>query len=118
MSEHRPSRTVLRLLIAGTVAVWGCSDRDDDADTTDGSDAPTPTTPGSALAGTDAVATPSEPTVAGEARLTFGYLAPGVGLLNTLAIGQQRGLTLAIDEINANGGVLDVRPLRRAACGR
>ena len=106
MSEHRPSRTVLRLLIAGTVAVWGCSDRDDDADTTDGSDAPTPTTPGSALAGTDAVATPSEPTVAGEARLTFGYLAPGVGLLNTLAIGQQRGLTLAIDEINANGGVL------------
>ena len=41
-----------------------------------------------------------------EPDLVFGYLAPGVGLLNALAIGQERGLTLAVDEINATGGVL------------
>ena len=31
---------------------------------------------------------------------------PGPGLLNELSIGQQRGLTLAVEDLNAAGGVL------------
>ncbi len=50
--------------------------------------------------------TTSGEAVSGEPELTFGFIGPGVGLLNELAIGQDRGLQLAIDDINAAGGVL------------
>ena len=48
----------------------------------------------------------AETTPAVEPTYTFGLLGPGVGLLNELMIGQERGLTLAIEDINAAGGVL------------
>ena len=53
--------------------------------------------------GTDATDAPAP---AADAVLTFGLLAPDAGLLNTLVVGQQRGLQLALDDINAAGGVL------------
>jgi branched-chain amino acid transport system substrate-binding protein len=56
--------------------------------------------------GPTAAATVPPTTAAAEPELVLGYLAPGVGLLNALALGQERGLTLAVDEINAAGGAL------------
>jgi branched-chain amino acid transport system substrate-binding protein len=38
---------------------------------------------------------------------TFGVLAPGDDLLDELAAGQARGIAVALDDINAAGGVLD-----------
>jgi branched-chain amino acid transport system substrate-binding protein len=90
---------------AGVLLLAACSD-DDDA--TEGTREPATTTspgrPGTAPAPTTAAPTTAAP--AEEPAFTVGYLAPGVGLLNALGIGQQRGLTLAVDEINAAGGLL------------
>jgi branched-chain amino acid transport system substrate-binding protein len=86
----------------GALLLAACSD--DDA--TEGTEAPASTTTGPGLPGTAPASAPASTAPAGEPGLTIGYLAPGVGLLNALGIGQQRGLTLAIDEINAAGGVL------------
>ncbi len=36
----------------------------------------------------------------------LGFVLPGAGLLNELSIGQQRGMTLAVEDLNAAGGVL------------
>ncbi len=104
MSERRRARSALAVLVVVTVGLAACSDDGEDASVTT---EPSPsTTRDSVVSGTDPPATSSAPTVSAEPELVFGYLAPGVGLLNSLAIGQQRGLTLAVDEINANGGVL------------
>jgi ABC-type branched-subunit amino acid transport system substrate-binding protein/peptidoglycan hydrolase-like protein with peptidoglycan-binding domain len=86
---------------AGVLLLAACSD-DDDA--TDETEAPVSTTTSPGLPGT--APAPATTAPAAEPALTIGYLAPGVGLLNALGIGQQRGLTLAVDEINAAGGVL------------
>ncbi len=108
MVEERGRVRSLMVVVVATVvlATAACTNDGPDADTTDapattGSAAPTTASP----AGPGTTGAPAEP--AGEAGLTFGFLAPGVGLLNSLAIAQQRGLTLAVDEINAGGGVLD-----------
>ena len=109
VGERRGRTRIVVALAAVSLATAACTnDGPDgaDADGTDVTDAPGTT--GSAAptsAGPGTTGAPAEP--AGEAGLTFGFLAPGVGLLNALAIGQQRGLTLAVDEINAAGGVLD-----------
>jgi branched-chain amino acid transport system substrate-binding protein len=86
---------------AGVLLLVACSD-DDDA--TDETQAPASTTTSPGLPGT--APAPATTVPESEPALTIGYLAPGVGLLNALGIGQQRGLTLAVDEINAAGGVL------------
>ena len=85
---------------------------DDAGDATDDVARPPPSAPTSAatevstVAGTDATEATDAPAPAADAVLTFGLLAPDAGLLNTLVVGQQRGLQLALDDINAAGGVL------------
>ena len=89
------------MLLIAAVALVSCSGDDDDApepSTTTAAPA-AETTPGTEPNGAPATP-PAEPT------FTFGLLGPGVGLLNDLMIGQERGLTLAIEDINAGGGVL------------
>ena len=134
MPDHRSRRVAAAVALA--VLLTTCSD--------DGADSPSSTAPPTA---TDEGVAPSETgtpspttsgeTVSGEPELTFGFIGPGVGLLNELAIGQDRGLQLAIDDINAAGGVLGApvaaaarrrggsrpdrrrrRPARRAGCRR
>jgi branched-chain amino acid transport system substrate-binding protein len=93
---------------AVTLLLTACTnDGPDGADSTVATATTAPST--SEAAATTVLATPAEPASQpdSEPALTFGFLAPGTGLLNALAIGQQRGLTLAVDEINAGGGVLD-----------
>lgn len=98
------TRGGIAVLVTLSVVVAACSgdDSSDEATTTTATAVTT-----LAPSGTDAPAeTTAAPEPEGPAVLTVGYLAPGVGLLGALAIGQERGLTLAVDEINASGGVL------------
>jgi branched-chain amino acid transport system substrate-binding protein len=92
-------------LIAVGLVLAACDD--DGSDTqptaTSGTSVTSPSAPAPA---STAAGTAPETTIAADPELVFGYLAPGVGLLNALAIGQERGLTLAVDEINAAGGAL------------
>ena len=84
-----------------------CSDDDDD-DSSD-SEPSTPTTAGTVAAPGDTEAGPASTAadvVSGEPELTFGFIGPGIGLLNELAIGQERGLHSPSADINAAGGVL------------
>jgi branched-chain amino acid transport system substrate-binding protein len=96
--SHRDARRVAAGLLA--VALLGaCS----------GSDSATPPTTTGAPATTEAAApgttTATATTVAGEPGFTFGYLRPGAGLLLDLSRAQESALNLAIDDINAGGGV-------------
>jgi branched-chain amino acid transport system substrate-binding protein len=92
-----PMRRGLAALTAAALIVSACSGDDDDDDAEPSTTpAPERTTP---REGTD----PGEPV---EPTYTFGFLGPGVGVLAELAVGQERGLTLAIEDINAAGGVL------------
>ncbi len=101
----RSRRRVMAGLVALVViAVGACED--------DGSGTAPSTSPPASNAGTSAVATGSTPSTtpetapAGEPALTLGFLDPGPGLTSALVIGQQRGLRLAIEDVNAAGGVL------------
>ncbi|MEY4231310.1 MAG: hypothetical protein RLZZ362_2159, partial [Actinomycetota bacterium] len=82
---------VTGLVVAGLIGS-ACSGDDDTATTT--TMAPPTTTTG------DTVSTE----LSGPA-FVFGYLRPAAGLLSQLAIGQEDGLQLAVDDINAAGGV-------------
>ena len=109
-SRRTPSRRtrplVVSIFVVSALAA-ACSDDDDASNSTTTTAAASTTTVESGLPGTAAAATSTPPsTEPVEPALTVGYLKPGIGLLNALGIGQQRGLTLAIDEINAAGGVL------------
>jgi ABC-type branched-subunit amino acid transport system substrate-binding protein/peptidoglycan hydrolase-like protein with peptidoglycan-binding domain len=110
MVRHRVrgrGRSIAAALVVVPLSISACDDDSPSAGGTDVSGAttsvPSTTSPDDAP-GPSVAPTATEP--AAEAAFTFGYLAPGVGLLNALAIGQERGLTLAVDEINAGGGVL------------
>lgn len=85
-------RTFAGLALVAALLVGSACTGDDD-DSTETTVAPTTTT--AAVDDTPA-----------EVAFTFGVLAPGDDLLDELAIGQERGLTLALDDINAAGGVL------------
>jgi branched-chain amino acid transport system substrate-binding protein len=94
-------RATAALVALALVVVAACDD--------DGSGTASSTTPPASNAGTGAIATGSTPPPAsppGEPVLTLGFLDPGAGLTSALVIGQQRGLRLAIDDVNAAGGVL------------
>ncbi len=97
---NRPRGRWAAWFTVGALLLAACSD--DDA--TEGTEAPASTTTGPGRPGTAPASATTAP--AAEPAFTVGYLAPGVGLLNALGIGQQRGLTLAVDEVNAAGGVL------------
>ena len=84
------------------VALAACSGDDDDETDSSTSTATSGVEATESTETTGSVAT----TPAVEPTYTFGLLGPGVGLLNELMIGQERGLTLAIEDINAAGGVL------------
>ncbi len=95
---------VLALLVAAS-----CSGDDDDDDSADDSAPATATTTpvDVSTVGSGTTATPpASPAPTGPPALVLGFVTPGAGLLNELSIGQQRGLTLAVDELNAAGGVL------------
>ena len=73
----------------------------DDADES----VPTTTAPDDTTPATEAApGTSAAP--AGPPGLVLGFVLPGAGLLNELSIGQQRGITLAVEDLNAAGGVL------------
>jgi branched-chain amino acid transport system substrate-binding protein len=102
---RRRSRGLAGGILAVALVATACDDDAGDAgDATTTTIAP-PTAGSSEGVTTDSAATPA-PAPEGEPVLTLGMLAPGAGLLNTLVVGQQRGLQLAIDDINAAGGVL------------
>jgi branched-chain amino acid transport system substrate-binding protein len=93
------ARRRVACVVAIGLSLAACEDDRSDTQPT------TTSVPASAPAST-AVGTAPPTTIAADPELVFGYLAPGVGLLNALAIGQERGLTLAVAEINAAGGTL------------
>ena len=101
--NSRPHRRVAWLVAAGLLLA-ACDD--DGSDTQPTVTITSPTSASEPAPESTAVGTAPDTTIAADPELVFGYLAPGVGLLNALAIGQERGLTLAVDEINAAGGVL------------
>lgn len=90
-------------LVVAISVLAACSGDDDSSSSTSSpgtSESPAATT----AVPTETTASSGEPS--GEPELTFGLLGPGVGLLDELVVGQERGLTLAIEDINAAGGVL------------
>ncbi|MET0146932.1 MAG: peptidoglycan-binding protein [Ilumatobacteraceae bacterium] len=86
-------RFVVRVVVVGALVLTACSGDDDDT----GDSVPT-TTPAESL--------PVDTAVDAEPTYTFGFLAPGEGQLATFVPGQERALELAVDDINAAGGVL------------
>ena len=96
-TTRRRRTTAVSLLLVMATMLAACSDDDDDA-------ASETTAPAEPPAATDEE-TPSTD-VPSEQEFLFGLMGPGVGLLDELVIGQVRGLTLAIEDINAAGGLL------------
>lgn len=93
MSNSRPStrQRIAAVALTGAVLLAACSD--------DKSASPT-----SSAAPTSAPA--SETTAdARPATFTFGYVRPGAGILSQLATAQEAAIGLAVDDINAAGGV-------------
>ncbi len=99
-------RLIKRAMLAGVLLVTACSGDDDDADTTTSTARPTTTTSPSSES--------TEPEAEPEATYTFGFLAPGEGQLAPFVPSQEQALALAIEDINAAGGVLGgpVRSIR------
>ncbi len=99
---------IKRVMLAGALLLTACSGDDDDAvDTTSSTVRRTTTT----QAQTDSTE-PIEPEV--EPTYTFGFLAPGEGQLAPFVPSQEQALALAIEDINAAGGLLGgpVRSIR------
>lgn len=79
--------------LVGALLLAACSNDDKSADTTTGATSGDTTTP-------------SETTVpSGDPGLVLGYVRPAPGLLAQLATAQEAAINLAIDDINAAGGV-------------
>ncbi|HEU4840821.1 MAG TPA: ABC transporter substrate-binding protein, partial [Ilumatobacteraceae bacterium] len=89
-------RIALVAVAAVALVATACTGDDDDDDAT-------PTTTSATTEPTVVTTDEAEPAAP---TFTFGVLAPGDAALDELAIGQQRGLTVALDDINAAGGVL------------
>ena len=108
-------RRLTGFALAAAIVVSACSDDEPDApspsaEATEPTTAPT-APPGSAAVTSGSSAPASSAPDGGEAEagppaFTLGFMAPGAGLLNSFSIAQQRGLTLALEDINAAGGVL------------
>ena len=100
------TRLVGRAFIVGALLLTACSGDDDDADTTTSTARATTTTSPSTES--------TEPEAEPEATYTFGFLAPGEGQLAPFVPSQEQALALAIEDINAAGGVLGgpVRSIR------
>jgi branched-chain amino acid transport system substrate-binding protein len=95
MSYPRTSvaRRFSAVAVVGALLLAACSDDENSADTTTGATSAETTTP-------------SESTVpAGDPGLVVGYVRPAPGLLAQLATAQEAAINLAIDDINAAGGV-------------
>ncbi len=89
---------VVGVVVVGALLLTACSGDDDDATTTTASTVPVTTAP--AAPGDTAEETVAEPAY------TFALLAPGHGQLEPFVPAQERALELAIEDINAAGGVL------------
>ena len=108
-------RRLTGFALAAAIVLSACSDDEPDVPSPS-AEASEPTTATTAPAGSAAVTSGStapassvpdeEAAEAGPPAFTLGFMAPGVGLLNGFSIAQQRGLTLALEDINAAGGVL------------
>ena len=108
-------RRLTGFALAAAIIVSACSDDEPDAPSPSAEESePTPATtapPGSAaVTGGSSAPASSAPddgeAEAGPPAFTLGFMAPGVGLLNAFSIAQERGLALALEDINAAGGVL------------
>ncbi len=98
-SWARRAPALLAVLVVGAIAT-ACSD--------DPNDAAPPTTlaPATTTTTTAPATTPAPSAVEVAPGFVIGFLAPGAGLLGDLATAQSTALTLALDDINAAGGVL------------
>ncbi len=106
MFRVRPRRVRRVPLIAtlAAVALVAVACDDDAGDTTASTTTAAAEVATTAAATGDTAAAPATPT--GDPQLTLGFLTPGAGLLSAVVVGQQRGLDVAVSEINAAGGVL------------
>ena len=87
------ARRFTAVALVGALLLAACSNDDESADTTTGATSGDTTTP-------------SETTVpSGDPGLVLGYVRPAPGLLAQLATAQEAAINLAIDDINAAGGV-------------
>ena len=96
-------------MLAGALLLTACSGDDDDAvDTTSSTVRRTTTTQAQTDSTEPAIEPEAEPTYA------FGFLAPGEGQLAPFVPSQEQALALAIEDINAAGGLLGgpVRSIR------
>ena len=98
----RRSTTLLALISMGALVVSACSSDDKGGPA---SSAPTTTiSPGPA---TTAAATTTSVALSAPPKLTFGFIASSQPLLWDIGFAQQNAMSLAIEDINAGGGVLD-----------
>lgn len=95
MGRSRWNRGAL-VLVVGALVISACSSDDDSS--TPSTEAAAPTT--------EEPAPTTEPGLTGEG-LELGLLAPPPGLLGSLYVGQERGVGLAVEDVDAGGGVLD-----------
>lgn len=89
-THPHPARRLVAVALVGGLLFAACSD---DETTTTTSAAPGTTT------GTETTADGRDP------GLVMGYVRPGAGLLSQLATAQEAAINLAIDDINAAGGI-------------
>ena len=99
---------IKRVMLAGALLLTACSGDDDDAVDTTSSTVRRTTTTQAQTDSTEPIEPEAEPTY------TFGFLAPGEGQLAPFVPSQEQALALAIEDINAPGGVLGgpVRSIR------
>ncbi|MBI4933041.1 MAG: peptidoglycan-binding protein [Actinobacteria bacterium] len=98
MTPHRHSRST-RVAAVGLVlafALAACSDDNESSSDTTAGSTPDTTAPTTETTGGGAT---------GEPGFVFGYVRPAAGLLTELATAQEVSIGLAVDDINAAGGV-------------
>ena len=100
MTPHRHSRTT-RVAAIGLVCAFALAACSDDGD----SSSTTASSPDASSPDTSAPATETTGGAQGEPGFVFGYVRPGAGLLTELASAQEVAIGLAVDDINAAGGV-------------
>jgi branched-chain amino acid transport system substrate-binding protein len=93
MRRSRVNRAASALVLAAIV-ISSCSGDDDES-------SPSTAAPATTTDAADAV-----DELTGEG-LDLGLLAPPTGLLASLYVGQERGVALAVDDVDAGGGVLE-----------
>ena len=83
-------------LLVGAVVISACTGDDDETSPTADTASPT----------SDAVSPTTEAGLSGDG-LELGLLAPPTGLLASLYVGQERGVGLAVEDVDEAGGVLE-----------